>query len=68
MKKIKDFLKKHKYVVICFILLLLLCFLFPYSHDDWAWGSQIGIDRLNSFFNNYKGRYASNLLVIILTR
>lgn len=68
MKKIKDFLNKYKYIVICFFLLLLLCFLFPYSHDDWAWGSQIGIDRLNSFFNNYNGRYVSNLIVIILTR
>lgn len=42
--------------------------LLPYTHDDWAWGSQIGLDRLNGAFANYNGRWGGNLLVIILTR
>lgn len=53
---------------IIFVLLFLLCLLFPYSGDDWAWGSQIGIDRLNSWFDNYSGRYFGNLIVLALTR
>lgn len=54
------------------ILLLLFFFalalLFPYTGDDWAWGSQVGLNRLSNFFDNYNGRYAGNLLVILLTR
>ncbi len=45
-----------------------MAFLFPYSGDDWAWGSEIGIERLEIFFDNYNGRYLGNLLVMILTR
>ncbi len=51
-----------------FILLFLLCLLFPYSGDDWAWGSQIGLNRLNTWFENYSGRYFGNLIVLALTR
>lgn len=29
-----------------FVFVFLLSLLFPYSGDDWAWGSQIGLDRL----------------------
>ena len=47
---------------------LALANLFPYSGDDWAWGSQIGLDRLSTFFADYNGRYAGNLAVLLLTR
>lgn len=40
----------------------------PYFKDDWAWGSQVGIDRLQSKFVGYNGRYLGNLLVMVLTR
>lgn len=53
---------------IIFVLLFLLSLLFPYSGDDWAWGSQIGLDRLNNWFDNYSGRYFGNLIVLALTR
>lgn len=64
-------LKQNKniiYNIILFMCLLLICYFFPYTHDDWAWGTEIGIDRLNSLFNNYNGRWAGNIFVIILTR
>lgn len=48
--------------------LLFLCFLFPYTGDDWAWGSSIGIERLNNWFDNYSGRYFGNMIVLALTR
>lgn len=39
-----------------------------YTGDDWAWGSQIGLDRLHTWFDNYSGRYVGNLIVLALTR
>lgn len=54
--------------LITFVFLLLIAYLFPYSGDDWAWGSQIGLDRLNTWFDNYSGRYFGNLIVLLLTR
>lgn len=54
--------------IITFIFLLILAFFFPYTGDDWAWGSQIGIDRLENWFDNYSGRYLGNIIVLILTR
>lgn len=51
-----------------FVLFALLVYLFPYSGDDWAWGSQIGAERLQNWFDGYNGRYAGNLLVMALTR
>ncbi len=46
----------------------LLAYFFPYTGDDWGWGSQIGADRLAQWFADYNGRYAGNLLVMALTR
>lgn len=64
-------IKKNKEIIIMSLILLLfifLCSLFPYTGDDWAWGSSIGIQRLESFFENYNGRYVGNLIVLLLTR
>ena len=55
-------------LVVIIVSFALLANLFPYSGDDWAWGSQIGIDRLSTFFVDYNGRYAGNLAVLALTR
>lgn len=56
-----------RYILLLFALVV-LCYLFPYTGDDWAWGSSLGMDRLNSWFYNYNGRYLSNLLVMVMTR
>lgn len=53
---------------VCFLLIALLCWMFPYTGDDWTWGSQIGMDRLNVWFYAYNGRYVGNLVVLALTR
>ncbi len=61
--------KKYIYAgVVLFVLFALLAVQFPYSGDDWAWGSSIGIERLENLFRGYNGRYAGNLLVLLLTR
>lgn len=45
-----------------------LALLFPYSGDDWAWGSAVGIERLQTLFANYNGRYVGDLAILLLTR
>ena len=61
------FLSRYKHRI-TMIVLFFLCWLFPYTGDDWAWGSQIGLDRLYIWFENYNGRYLGNLIVLVLTR
>ena len=58
----------NKNYAIILIFLCVLCFLFPWSGDDWAWGSSFGAELFNSFFKGYNGRYLGNLLVLALTR
>jgi hypothetical protein len=45
-----------------------LSYLFPYNGDDWAWGSHLGIHRLHTWFHDYNGRYAGDLVVLVLVR
>ncbi|MGL4849511.1 MAG: DUF6056 family protein [Clostridium sp.] len=65
-----DNLKKRKllFSIGFFGLLFALIYIFPYSGDDWAWGSSMGLDRLHIWFADYNGRYLGNLLVLALTR
>ena len=37
-------------ILIAFVVLAILAALFPFTGDDWAWGSSIGIERLQSGF------------------
>ena len=62
--------KYNKYLLLflVFIALFLICYLFPYVHDDWAWGSSVGMDRFNSGFTDYGGRYFGYLIVMAMTR
>lgn len=64
----KSYRNEKKEYLVLFCAIALLCFLFPYTGDDWAWGSSIGIERLESWFDNYSGRYFGNLIVLALTR
>lgn len=45
-----------------------MCYLFPYTHDDWDWGSATGLERLENGFADFNGRWAGNSLGILLTR
>lgn len=66
-RKVAD--KKIIFIFIAmFIFFFGIAYMLPYTGDDWAWGGQIGIDRLHEHFRNYNGRYLGNLLVIALTR
>ncbi|MGN0978667.1 MAG: DUF6056 family protein [Faecousia sp.] len=61
-------IQENRRYILCFFILFCLCWLFPYTGDDWAWGSSIGLERLNKWFDNYNGRYVGNLIVLALTR
>lgn len=72
MKKIISSLKKnwklYLFYAFIFAFLFVLSYYFPYSNDDWSWGSQSGLARLSNGFKDYNGRYLGNLLAIVLTR
>ena len=57
-------------VIVCciFLLFFYIGLLMPYTGDDWAWGTSIGLERLAHGFANYNGRWAGNLLVMAITR
>ena len=69
-KSLSENSKKSFFLISACLILLFAAFsyMFPYSGDDWAWGSQIGIDRLETFFDRYNGRYFGNFLVLTITR
>ncbi|KAF1306212.1 hypothetical protein BAU17_11035 [Enterococcus sp. CU12B] len=47
---------------------MLIGYLTPLTSDDWVWGSSVGLERLNNFFNNYNGRYLGNLTILLITQ
>lgn len=64
-------LKRNKNVVLYLFTIAffgLFYYFLPFAGDDWAWGSDIGIDRLSNAFDGYNGRYLGNLLIILVTR
>ena len=68
-KTAKELNKGFFIISSCLIIFFaFLSYLFPYSGDDWAWGSSIGIQRLETFFDMYNGRYLGNFLVLAITR
>ena len=63
--------QKRDILAICvalFVLFFCIAVLFPYTGDDWTWGSDAGVRDLERFFDGLNGRYAGNLLVMALTR
>ena len=60
--------KDRTWYLMTFVLLAVLCYLFPYTGDDWSWGSSVGIDRINAGFVDYGGRYFGYIIVLVLTR
>src|SRR5699024_10912344 len=51
-----------------FVFFLIMSTIIPLTGDDWTWKSYLGMERLKSFFENYNGRYISNILEIIIVR
>ncbi len=69
MKKNSKSNKKDLLIEITLFLITTIIFYFaPYTHDDWAWGGSLGLERLASYFKDYNGRWVGNLVVLLLTR
>lgn len=65
-----DFLKKYKKYIILFGLLLLLSFFFPFSCDDFYWGSKsISLETFKDIYNDLflNGRWLGNFIAIFIS-
>lgn len=60
--------KMYLFFFSIFIVYLYLAINTPLTHDDWTWGSRVGLDRLKSWYDNYNGRYLGNSLEVLITR
>ena len=69
--KFMDLIKRNKRIILYLLTVVLFgvfYYFLPFAGDDWAWGSDIGIDRLKNGFDGYNGRYLGNILIILATR
>ena len=67
---IKKFIVKNKSFFIIAFFIFLISLLFPYSGDDWYWGSKnLSIASIVSMAKDIElnGRYLGNIIVIMLT-
>lgn len=66
-----DKLKIDKNIILYLLTIALFAvfyYFLPFAGDDWAWGSDVGMDRLKNCFDGYNGRYLGNILIICVTR
>ena len=67
----KKFVKKNAFYIIFFICFFLFSLLFPYTGDDWVWGTyKLNLETITDLSLDLKlnGRYIGNVLAIILTK
>ena len=65
-----DFLKKYKKYIILFSMLLLLSFFFPFSCDDFYWGSKsLSFSTIKEIYNDLflNGRWLGNFFAILMS-
>lgn len=65
-----DFLKKYKKYIILFSMLLLLSFFFPFSCDDFYWGSKsLSFSTIKEIYNDLflNGRWLGNFFAILIS-
>lgn len=65
-----DFLKKYKKYIILFSMLLLLSFFFPFSCDDFYWGSKsLSFSIIKEIYNDLflNGRWLGNFFAILIS-
>ena len=64
-------IKKNKEILIFLGLTIILCLFFPFSSDDWFWGSKVlSINELKNIYNDLflNGRWVGNILAIIISK
>ena len=65
-----DFLKQYKKYIILFSMLLLLSFFFPFSCDDFYWGSKsLSFSTIKEIYNDLflNGRWLGNFFAILMS-
>lgn len=65
-----DFLKKYKKYIILFSMLLLLSFFFPFSCDDFYWGSKsLSFNTIKEIYNDLflNGRWLGDFFAILIS-
>ena len=65
-----NFLKKYKKYIILFSMLLLLSFFFPFSCDDFYWGSKsLSFSTIKEIYNDLflNGRWLGNFFAILIS-
>ncbi|QBA74821.1 hypothetical protein EVE90_11005 [Lacticaseibacillus paracasei] len=68
MKKVY-FRTNRAFIYSIILTILFIIFLFvPYSHDEWAWGTETGIENLKNLFQGYNGRYFGDIISLLITR
>lgn len=55
-------------IAAAFVCVGALMYCVPLSLDDWAWGGKIGIERFDTMFKGYNGRYLGNFLILAMSR
>lgn len=55
-------------IIAAFLGFVYIMYTIPFCSDDWSWGGVVGIQRLQSHFSDYNGRYFGNLLIMLLTK
>lgn len=64
-------IKKNKEIFIFLILTIILSLFFPFSSDDWFWGSKVlSFNELKSIYNDLflNGRWLGNIFAIIISK
>lgn len=54
--------------LVLFFVCLFLFYMVPYSHDEWAWGTETGLNNFRNFFQGYNGRYFGDVISLLITR
>lgn len=68
MNRLKLTLSQRCFYLVLLLLLTLLFYMVPYSHDEWAWGTATGMSNLKDLFQGYNGRYFGDIISILITR
>lgn len=65
-----EFVKRYKKYIIIFVMLLVLSFFFPFSGDDYYWGSKsLSINTFKEIYNDLflNGRWLGNFIAISIS-
>lgn len=66
-----EFLKRHRFTILGFLIVFMIALCFPYTGDDWEWGATpLTFESFKVLLKNpnVNGRYLGNLFVMVMTK